>query len=143
MNIHCCDSASAACCVQEGPGPGQYGSPGPATGTGGPAWTLLGKVAPPKKTNEEGPAPGDYAAVDPGPTGPAWTLTGKQKGSRKKEDEPGPGEHQHMFSGPNGVAWSFGKKLKKGGGRRRSSDKGAGERVHVGMLTAAKNFACL
>ena len=50
------------------------------TAAGGPAFTLGGKLAPPRTTAQETPAPGDYGAPqDAGQRGLAWSLGGKRR----------------------------------------------------------------
>eukprot|EP00798_Chlamydomonas_sp_ICE-L_P023247 gene23247-30472_t len=93
----------------EGPGPGQYGNPGPKTGETGPAFTLRPQYPLPKKSSEEGPAPGDYQQHSD-LQGPAYSM-------RTRPSDPadatlperlgqavGPGQY-HTEGGPNGPAY--------------------------------------
>jgi len=74
-------------------------------------------VVPPKKTNEEGPAPGDYGSPGAvvGPVGPAFTIGGKlrEASSHQKALEPGPGQYSVASPGPSGPAFTLGRRPRK------------------------------
>ncbi|GIM06654.1 hypothetical protein Vretimale_10916 [Volvox reticuliferus] len=130
--------------TEEGPGPGEYDSPGSPAG---PAYTIAGRPASPGAPASPGPgaysptrrpdgpafsiapkvnaaetdptpAPGDYGTADRAPLGPAWSLS-QRLPTEPPNDGPGPGEY-YCPPSAGGPAFTMGSKLENRRRKKRS-----------------------